>query len=262
MLDVSRSGYYAWKKRSKQLKIDKLGIKVLEIFHKSRGIYGVKRIKAALALEGIKSSIPTIRKKFHKYGLAPRAAKKYKPSKSAVSKSYLAPNILNQNFHIAKPNRVWVSDFTYIKTKEGWKYLAVVIDLFSRKVVGWQLSNTMDSQMVLNAIDKAILDRKPAHNLVVHSDRGSQYCSHIYQEFLAKNKIRCSMSSHGNPYDNSCAESFFHSLKVEWLHNKTFCNITDLYSELLYYIEVFYNRQRLHSYLGYLSPDSFEQKSA
>lgn len=259
---MSKSGYYDWRKRPEKTKIDKLGIKILEIFHKSRGVYGVRRVKKALEAESIKTSMFLVRKKFCKYGLTARATKKYKAFRDKLSSSVLSPNLLGQTFYTDKPNKSWVSDFTYIKTSQGFKYLTVIMDLFSRRIVGWELSNNMDTKMILNAMNKAVSDRNPHHNLIVHSDRGSQYSSHLYQEFLAKNKFKCSMSSPGNPYDNSPAESFFHSLKVEWLNHKKFIGFHDLYSQVLEYIEVFYNRQRLHPYLGYLSPVSFEHSIA
>lgn len=261
-MKVSKSGYYDWRKRPKRIKVDELGMKVLEIFHKSRGVYGVRRVKKVLESQGIKSSLFGIRKKFHKYSLVAKAPKRYKAFKDSISKLCSSPNLLNQKFYTNKPNEFRVSDFTYIKTSQGFKYLTIVMDLFSRRIVGWELSNNMDSKMILSAVNKAVSQRNPRQNLIIHSDRGSQYSSHIYQEFLAKHKFKCSMSSPGNPYDNSPAESFFHSLKVEWLSGERFINLDDLYFSVLEYIEVFYNRQRLHSYLDYLSPVSFERKTA
>ena len=241
---------------------DELGSRIMGVFHKSEGIYGVRRVKSVLNSQGIRVSIPTIRKKFRKYGLIPRASKKYTHFVNSVSNPCSALNILSRNFYINAQNSAWASDFTYIKTNDGFKYLTVVIDLFSRRVVGWSLSDSMSSEMVISALDKAVSERNPSHGLIVHSDRGSQYSSHIYQEFLANHNFRCSMSSPGNPCDNACAEFFFHSFKVEWIHDKKFHGISDLYSSVLQYIEVFYNRQRLHSYLGYLSPVSFENNIA
>ncbi len=153
---------------------------------------------------------------------------------------------------------MWVSDFTYLWTDKGWMYLAVVIDLYSRMIVGWSLSNRMTKELVINAMQMAIRTRKPKSSLIAHSDRGSQYCSKDYQKLLVSNKIVCSMSKKGDCYDNACAETFFHSLKVEWVYDETFATHEICKSSVIEYIEVFYNRQRLHSYLGYKTPCEFE----
>lgn len=171
----------------------------------------------------------------------------------------MAENLLCQNFNVEKPNIVWVSDFTYIYTKHGWQYLAVVIDLFSRKVVGWSLKSRMTKQLVIEAMEMAIKNRKPETGLIAHSDRGSQYCSNDYQKLLKKHKIKCSMSKKGDPYDNACAETFFHTFKVERIHDEEYIGYNDLNSSITEYIEVFYNRRRMHSYLGYLSPQEYEE---
>lgn len=193
------------------------------------------------------------------YGLVCKAAKKYKATTNSNHKLPVAPNLLEQDFSVDRPNNVWVSDFTYLWTNEGWMYLAVVIDLYSRRVVGWSLSNRMTKKLVLDAMKMAIRQRKPAPGLIAHSDRGSQYCSHDYQKLLKKHYIRCSMSKKGDCYDNACAETFFHSLKVEWIYGNTFPSREECKQSVIEYIEVFYNRQRIHSYLGYRTPCQFEQ---
>ncbi|NCU32886.1 MAG: IS3 family transposase [Candidatus Moranbacteria bacterium] len=194
-----------------------------------------------------------------KYGLVPKAAKKYKPTTNSNYKLPVAPNLLEQNFTVNSPNTVWVSDFTYIYTETGWQYLAVVIDLYSRRVVGWSVNNRMTKKLVIDAMDMAIKNRKPPAGLIAHSDRGSQYCSKDYQKLLKKYKIRPSMSKKGDCYDNACAETFFHSFKVEWIYGEKFTGYDDLRASALEYIEIFYNRQRLHSYLGYKTPAEFEK---
>lgn len=199
-----------------------------------------------------------MRNRFKKYSLVPKAAKKYKPTTNSNHKLPVAPNLLEQNFVINTPNTVWVSDFTYIHTESGWQYLAVVIDLYSRRVIGWSVNNRMTKKLVIDAMKMAIRNRKPTAGLIAHSDRGSQYCSNDYQKLLKKHKISPSMSNKGDCYDNACAESFFHSFKVEWIYGKKFIDRDDLRASVLEYIEIFYNRQRLHSYLGYKTPVEFE----
>lgn len=231
---------------------------MIAIFEKSRRTYGVRRVKKALEKEGIVTSRDTVRNRFKKYGLVPKAAKKYKPTTNSNHKLPVAANLLEQNFCVNRPNAVWVSDFTYIHTETGWQYLAVVIDLYSRRVVGWSINNRMTKKLVIDAMEMAIRTRKPPAGLIAHSDRGSQYCSNDYQKLLKKHKIDCSMSKKGDCYDNACAETFFHSIKVEWVYGEKFIGYDDLRASVLEYIEIFYNRQRLHSYLGYLTPVEFE----
>jgi transposase InsO family protein len=258
LLKVCRSGYYRWLNASRFEKPDIIGKKVIAIFEKSHKTYGIRRVKKALEKEGIVTSRDTVRNRFKKYGLVPKAAKKYKPTTNSNHKLPVAPNLLEQNFVVNTPNTVWVSDFTYIHTESGWQYLAVVIDLYSRRVVGWSVNNRMTKKLVIDAMEMAIRNRKPPAGLIAHSDRGSQYCSNDYQKLLKKHKIRPSMSKKGNCYDNACAETFFHSFKVEWIYGEKFMGYDDLRVAVLEYIEIFYNRQRLHSYLGYKTPAEFE----
>lgn len=258
LLKVCRSGYYRWLNASRFEKPDIIGKKVIAIFEKSHKTYGIRRVKKALEKEGIVTSRDTVRNRFKKYGLVPKAAKKYKPTTNSNHKLPVAPNLLEQNFVVNTPNTVWVSDFTYIHTESGWQYLAVVIDLYSRRVVGWSVNNRMTKKLVIDAMEMAIRNRKPPAGLIAHSDRGSQYCSNDYQKLLKKHKIRPSMSKKGDCYDNACAETFFHSFKVEWIYGEKFMGYDDLRVAVLEYIEIFYNRQRLHSYLGYKTPAEFE----
>jgi len=238
---------------------DLLGLKIIEIFEKAHKTYGVRRIKAALKSIGLQVGRSKIKTKMNEYGLTCKAAKKYKATTNFKHNLPVSPNLLKQNFVVTTPNRVWVSHFTYIWTLEGWMYLAVVIDLYSRRVVGWALSNRMKKELVIDALQMAIKQRKPPEGLIVHSDRGSQYCSKEYQKILKKNRMRCSMSKKGDCYDNACAETFFHSFKVEWVYGNTYLNREICKQSAIEYIEVFYNRQRLHSYLGYLAPCQFER---
>ena len=200
-----------------------------------------------------------IKSKMDHYGLVCKAAKRYKATTNSKHNLPVAPNLLEQNFVVSAPNKVWVSDFTYLWTLQGWMYLAVVLDLYSRRIVGWSMSNRMTKELVIEALEMAIRQRKPAAGLIVHSDRGSQYCSHEYQKRIKRYQLCCSMSKKGDCYDNACAETFFHSFKVEWIYGYTFLTREECRQSARAYIEVFYNRQRLHSYLGYRTPCQFEQ---
>jgi transposase InsO family protein len=173
----------------------------------------------------------------------------------------VADNKLNQNFIASKVDEKWVSDITYIWTKEGWLYLAVVLDLFSRKVVGWAMDNNMERGLVITALAMALQTRKPPKGLLHHSDRGSQYASNDYQQLLKNNKICCSMSRKGNCYDNAVMESFFATLKQELVYHRLYQNRKEARQDIFEYIEVWYNRKRMHSTLGYMSPHEFENKS-
>ena len=171
-----------------------------------------------MASDGIRVGRRFIKSKMDHYGLVCKAAKRYKATTN--SKHYLpvAPNLLEQNFVVSAPNKVWVSDFTYLWTLQGWMYLAIVLDLYSRRIVGWSMSNRMTKELVIEALEMAIRQRKPDAGLIVHSDRGSQYCSREYQKTIKRYHLCCSMSKKGDCYDNACAETFFHSFKVEWIH--------------------------------------------
>ena len=193
-------------------------------------------------------------------GLRPKAKKKFKATTDSKHNKGFAPNLLNQKFAVAVPDRVWVGDITYVWTHEGWLYLAIVIDLFSRKVVGWAMSDRIKEDLVVNAFLMATRSRKPLPGLIFHSDRGKQYCSKKFRQALKGVKALQSMSGKGNCYDNAVAESFFHTLKVEELHNLIFLTKNAANRCIFEYIEVFYNKKRRHSYTNYLSPENFENR--
>ena len=172
----------------------------------------------------------------------------------------MADNLLKQDFTASQPNQKWAGDITYLWTNEGWYYLAVVLDLYSRKVIGWAMSERMTAHLVCDALTMALFRRKHPKSVIVHTDRGSQYCSHDYQTLLREHGLICSMSAKGCCYDNACSESFFHSLKVEAIHGEQFETRQQIRETVFEYIEVDYNRQRMHSYLDYLSPEEFEQQ--
>lgn len=233
--------------------------KVKRVFMESRKTYGTRRIKKKLAAEEIVASRKRIRRIMAEQGLVAKARCKTRAATDSNHNHPVAPNLLGGRFDADYPNQVWVTDITYLKTREGWLYLAVVIDLYSRMVVGWSINNRMTKDLVINALEKAIKRRNPDPGLICHSDRGSQYCSHAYQDLLKNHGFLCSMSRKGECLDNAVAESFFHSLKVEWIYGEPPVSRNEMYRSVREYIEVFYNRQRLHSANGYLSPCDFER---
>lgn len=193
-------------------------------------------------------------------GVAARQRKKFRVTTDSKHNLTVAPNRLNRQFDVIKPNKVWVSDITYVWTREGWLYLAVVLDLFSRQIVGWTMSNRINRKLVMNALRMAIWRRRPTPGVMFHSDRGSQYCSHDFQRLLKTHKMTCSMSRKGDCWDNSVAERFFASLKTERVFYKNYRTREEAKRDIIDYIEMFYNSRRLHSYLGYVSPREFENR--
>jgi transposase InsO family protein len=259
LLEVSRSGYYDWLKRPKKAKADIFGQKVKRVFEKSHRVYGARRIKKELGSEGLVVSRKRVRHKMAELGLVAKARRKTQATTDSNHTKPVAPNLLGRQFDTKEPNKVWVMDITYLATRQGWLYLAVVIDLYSRMVVGWCVDNRMKKELVMSALDMAVRRRNPSPGLICHSDRGSQYCSNAYQELLNRHGFICSMSRKGECQDNACAESFFHSLKVEWIYGEPVRSRHATRQRIREYIEVFYNRQRLHSSNGYLSPEGFER---
>lgn len=259
LTQVSRSGYYKWLKRPNKIEVDVLKQKVKRIFDKSRKTYGTRRIKKQLETEGILVSRQLIRRKMAEQGLAAKARRKTRATTNSNHDNPVAPNLLGGNFDVKHPNEAWVMDITYLQTSEGWLYLAIVLDLYSRMIVGWSIGRRMTKELVIDALEIAIKKRNPAPGLICHSDRGSQYCSHAYRNLLQKYGFLCSMSRKGECQDNACAETFFHSLKVEWIYGEPLKSRSQTKREVREYIEVFYNRQRLHSKNRYLSPGDFER---
>ena len=246
-------------KRPVKSKVDILGQKIKQIFFKSKRRYGSRRIKKELEKQGIIVSRNKISLLMTKHNLVAKARRKMRATTDSNHKLSVAPNLLGQNFNVNKANQIWVKDLTYLRTTEGWLYLSVVIDLYSRKVVGWHISNRMTKELVISALKMAIANRRPSKGLICHSDRGGQYCSHVYQELLSKHGLQSSMSRKAECLDNAVAEIFFHSLKVEAIYGEPLRSKQEMRKEMREYIEVFYNRQRLHSTIGYLSPCEFEK---
>lgn len=263
-LGVSRSGYYQWKHASPtnlQQWQSELDQRVKTCFDTFQGRYGAIRIQREFQEKhGWRYHLKSIEKSMQRQGLVAKAAKKFKATTQSKHTLPVADNLLEQDFSAARPNEKWCQDITYLWTSEGWLYLAVVIDLFSRQVIGWSMSERMTATLVCDALQMALFRRHCPSGVIVHSDRGSQYCSHDFQRLLSNHKLRCSMSAKGNCYDNACAESFFHSLKVEAIHGETFNTREQMKQTVFEYIETFYNTRRRHSHNDYLAPVQFEQQ--
>lgn len=261
VLEVSVSGYYAWLGRGpseREMDDARLIDKIRDIFEAFDGVYGVRRIHRQLIADGERCSRNRVARLMRRCGLKARRTKKYRVTTDSKHSFPVAENLLDREFFCSSPNQVWSSDITYIWTQEGWLYLAAVIDLHSRMVVGWSMSERLDRGLVLDALSMAVGRRKPKPGLIHHSDRGSQYASDDYQKALAKQGMRCSMSRKGDCWDNAVAESFFSTLKTERVHHRLYRSRDEARRDIFEYIEVFYNRVRLHSTLGYLSPAQFE----
>jgi putative transposase len=262
LLDVTRSGYYAWQSEHagpRELE-NRVLVEQIRVEYKiSRQTYGSPRIWASLVRQGVSCGRHRIARLMRREGIRPPKRHKRHPVTTQREPGVIpAPNRLNQDFSAAMANTKWVSDFTYIDTAEGWLYLAIILDLFSRKVVGWAMSEHMNAALVETALHMALQTRQPEATLLHHSDQGSQYTSATYQRQLEGMKIQLSMSRVGNCYDNAVAESFFGTLKAECVTSQ-FATHALVRTTIFEYIEVWYNRQRLHSTLGYLSPVEFEQ---
>ena len=260
---VSRAGFYAWHTRppAPRAQADaRLGLEIAAIHAETRQRYGSPRIHAELADRGCRTSRKRVARLMRVGGLAARRRRRFRVTTQSRQPFPIAPNVLARQFEWAAPDQAWVSDITYIPTGEGWLYLAVILDLCSRFAVGWAMSERITDDLALDALGLALARRRPPQGLLHHSDRGSQYASGDYQRVLAQHGIVCSMSRRGDCWDNAVAESFFATLKVELVHDATWATRTAARSELFDYLEVFYNGQRRHSALGYLSPRAFERR--
>jgi len=266
ILQVSRAGYYKYldKEVSATKQYEDVLAKKIKLIHKqSKDIYGSPRIHAELKKQGEKCSRKRVRKIMNKYNIQAKTQKKWKPmGETTRDLSKVAPNLLNQNFTAAIENEVWVTDITYIRTSEGWLYLSAVLDLYSRKIVGLSMGRHIDTDLVLRSLTQAICHRMPKPGLILHSDRGTQYTSASYKIFSRKVGMTLSMSAKGYCYDNAVMESFFHTLKTEHVYFYHFKTRKEAIGSIFEYVEVFYNRQRIHSTLDYLSPLEFEQRGA
>lgn len=263
VLEVSRSGYYAHQKRpssATECRREELTQEVKTIHTQMKQRYGSPRMHRELVARGHGCNVKTVAKVMKEAGISAKLPKRFVTTTDSDHRLPVAENVLNREFTANAPNQRWVSDITYIPTREGWVYLAVVIDLFSRMVVGWSLSATMTSRLVVDALMMAWDRRHPEEDLVIHSDRGSQYASVHYQQLLGDWGIVCSMSRRGNCWDNAPAESFFASLKKELVHRVDYATRDEAQASVFEYVEVFYNRVRRHSAVGFVAPAEHERR--
>jgi len=260
-LEVSASGYYAWASRpdspTEQRRQELVGA-IKEIHAEVKQRYGSPRMTAELKARGYECSENVVAEVMREHGVRAKAPRRFARTTDSDHRLPVAPNVLARDFEPSGPNEAWSADITYIPTREGWLYLAVVEDLFSRMIVGWSMAESMESRLVVDALEMAIRRRRPGAGLLAHSDRGSQYASDHYQRVLASEGIVCSMSGVGQCWDNAPVESFFGRLKCE-LEAEVFATRDQARAVLFEYLEAFYNRVRLHSSLGYLSPVDFER---
>jgi putative transposase len=262
VLRISRSGFYAWQRRrpsSRQRRQEELIDKIKTAYAQSRGLYGSPRVYRALLIDGQAVSRNTVAKLMRQERIRARTRRRFVP-RTTDSRHHkpVANNLLARDFAAEAPNRKWVADITYVPTNEGWLYLAGVLDCFSRKIVGWAMDDHLQTDLASDALTMALERRGPAKELLHHSDRGVQYASEDYQHLLSRHEMRVSMSGKGDCWDNAVMESFWATLKTELVHQTRYETRQQAKASIFEYIEVFYNRQRLHSSLGYVSPESFE----
>jgi putative transposase len=256
-LQVSRSGFYAWRNRNKEaLPVD---VQLVQAYANHKGKAGAPSLCADLRAIGFSISIRTVGRKLKARGLRAKVTRKFRHTTDSNHSMLVAPNRLNRQFTVAKPNQVWVGDITYIRTTEGWLYLAVMIDLFSRQVVGWQMSTRIDQELVNDALMAALLMRGMPKGVLIHTDRGSQYCSKSFRKIIKQNRLTRSQSRKANCWDNAVAESFFASLKKQSIYGETLTTRDKMRQQIFEYIEIYYNRVRRHSANGWVSPVQFER---
>lgn len=265
VLGVSRSGYYAWRTRPqsrRSVENQQLLEQIKQIHKNSKKTYGSPRVHISLLSKGQICSRGRVERIMSANGIRAKQKHKFVVTTDSKHDMPVADNTLNREFAVDEPNKVWTSDFTYIGTDEGWLYLAGVLDLGSRAIVGWSMSESMDRTLVMDALEMGYARRRPEAGLIHHSDRGSQYASADYQNLLTQYGMQVSMSRKGNCWDNAVMESFFGTLKKELVHHRRYRTRDEARRDVFEYIEVFYNRERLHSSLGYLSPADYEKRFA
>jgi transposase InsO family protein len=263
VMQVSRSGFYAWGKREPSLRgleDTSLSQTIAEAHRHSRGTYGSPRIHAELRASGRHVGRKRVARLMRRAGIAGLTRRRYRCTTDSRHDLPVAANLVRRRFEVSEPNRVWVADITYVWTWEGWMYLAVIVDLFSRRVVGWATADHMRTDLVLEALARATGERVTSNLLVHHSDRGSQYASGHYRHVLAEQRITCSMSRRGNCWDNAVVESFFATLKAELIDRQPWTTRRQAQDAINEYIGSFYNSHRLHSHLGYLTPSDYERR--
>ncbi len=264
VLKVSRSGYYAWRHREpsrREVEDRRHAESIREVHRESRGIYGSPRVHQALQQRGTPCGKHRVARIMRQEGLRGRAARRFRSVSTKRSTVPAPPNRLNGDFTAAAPNQVWVGDLTQVRTREGWLFLAILLDLFSRKIVGYATSSRPQQELALEALARAVEARRPEPGLVHHTDRGGPYLSGEYQDQLDRHGMICSMSRPGHCQDNAVAESFFHTLKAEWIYHFDFATREQARLAIFDYVEGFYNPTRMHSTLSYRSPDEYEKMS-
>ncbi|EBV5771587.1 IS3 family transposase [Salmonella enterica] len=266
VLQIARSGWYVWHQRRHQInQRQRLRLVcdnvVREAFSDAKQRYGAPRLTDELRAQGYQFNVKTVAASLRRQGLRAKASRRFRPVSYRKHDLPVSENLLKQDFYASGPNQKWVGDITYLRTGEGWLYLAVVIDLWSRSVIGWSMSSRMTAQLACDALQMALWRRKCPENVIVHTDRGGQYCSTDYQSLLKRHNLRGSMSARGCCYDNACAESFFHTLRVECIHGEDFVSREIMRTAVFNYSECDYNRWRRHSACGGLSPEQFENQN-
>jgi transposase InsO family protein len=264
-LGVSRSGYYAWRAcpESRRARENRALLTRIQAVHtEAREAYGADKTWRVLRAQGVACGRHRVARLRRAHGIEARRRRRFRLAYTARNSAPAAPNLVDRQFHAPAPNRIWAGDITFIPTRQGWLYLAVVLDLYSRRIVGWAMSARPDSHLVLDALTMALTHRRPAPGLIHHSDQGIQYSSGVYQARLKTSGLVPSMSRKGNCYDNAVVESFFSSLKNEGTDHETFPDRDQARTALFAYIELFYNRQRIHATLGYQTPEQYERRRA
>ena len=265
ILEVSRSGYYAWRDRppcARQQRRAALIDQIEEVHEQSRGTYGSPRVTVELKDQGVDVSENTVAKYMRESSVCVKPRRRFVPQTTDSDHPHpIAPNLLDRDFAASAPNQKWACDLTYIWTDEGWLYLSVVIDLFSRKVVGWSMTDHLKADGMADALKMAIARRKPGEGLLHHSDRGVQYACELYRDLLERHGITASMSRPGNCYDNAVVESFFGTIKTDLVHRLRYRTRGEARASVFEWIECWYNRRRRHSSIGYVSPEAFEAQS-
>ncbi len=263
VLKVSRTAYYCWLIRPvsrRRVQDEVIKEQILQIYSKSRRIYGSPRIHRKLDKQGIHCGKKRVERLMKEAGIRSIQKRKFKVTTDSKHNLPVAENILNRDFSASSTNMKWTSDITYVRTKEGWLYLAAIMDLCSKRIVGYSMQKYLSRELVIEALNMAIKNRRPGRGLIIHSDRGCQYASLDYQQQLWRHGIICSMSRKGNCWDNAPMESFFHTLKTELVYHRRYESRAEARNDIFEYIEVFYNRIRLHSAIGYESPESYESQ--
>ena len=263
VLGISRSSYYDWLSRcaSKRSIMNRyLGFKVRKVYKESRGTYSSPRITACLQEEGLQVTRPRVARIMNRLGIRSKLRKRFRVTTNSNHSYALAPNLLDRNFNVSTPSQVWVSDITYIPVQTGWVYLTIIMDLYDRKIIGWSMSERLKTDhTTLSAFQMARRNRSIKNDLIFHSDRGVQYAADLFKKQLAEHKIKQSMSRKGDCWDNAVAENFFKTIKTECVYHQSFENKQQARLELFAYIEYWYNNNRKHSALGYLTPNQKEQ---